>query len=109
MDAVQACNLIGQVLLDEIVPESPVELFVALPLVEGGPSKLLTSHFDLLVPLVARRATSIPMFTEGCVRRASHRLVGEQRCSTPAVHVDGFAQFGNSGVRTRHNCCMAFA
>ena len=109
MHAVQAHNLIGQVVLGEIVPESPVELFVALPPVDEGLSKVLTSHFDLCVPLVARRATSIPMFIEGCVRRASHRLVGDRRCSTPAVNVDDFAQFVDSSVRTRHNCCMAFA
>ena len=99
MHAVQACNLIGQVVLDEIVPESPVELFIALPPVDEGPSNILTSHFDLRVALVAWCATSIPMFIEGCVRRASHRLVGERRCSTPAVYVDGFVQFGDSGVR----------
>ena len=90
--SVQACNLIGKVGLDEIVPESPVELFVALPPVDKGPSKVLTSYLDLPVPLVPRRATSIPVFIEGCVRRASHRLVGERRCSTPAVYVDDFAQ-----------------
>ena len=96
-------------MLGEIVPESPVELFVALPPVDEDLSKVLTSHFDLCVPLVARRATSILVLIEGCVRRASHRLVGERRCSTPAVDVDGFAQFRDSGVGARHNCCMAFA
>ena len=109
MHAVQARNLIGQVVLAEIVSGSPVELFVALPPVDEGISKVPTSHFDLCVPLVAWRATSIPMIIEGCVRRASHRIVGERRCSTRGVDVDGFAQFGDSGVRTRHNCCMAVA
>ena len=109
MHAVQARNLIGQVVLREIVPESPVKIFPALPPVDEGPWKVLTCCFDLCVPLIARLTTSIPMFIKGCVRRASHGLVGERRCSTPAVEADGFAQFVDSGVRTRHNCCMAFA
>ena len=92
MHAVQARNLIGQVVLGEIVPEFPVELFIALPPVDEGLSKILISHFDLCVPLASRRASSIPMFIKGCVRSASHRLVGERRYSTPAVDVDGFAQ-----------------
>ena len=109
MHAVQRRNLIWQVSLGGILPESPVDLFVALPPVDEGLSKVLTSHFYLCVPLVPRRATSIPMFIEGCVRCASHRLVGERRCSTPAVDVDVFAHFSDGGVRTRHNCCMVFA
>ena len=109
MHAVEARNLIGQVLLGEIVSESPVELFVALPPVDKGLLKVLTSNFDIGLPLVAWRATSIPILIGGCVMRALHHLVGERRCSTPAVDVDGFAQFGDSGVRARHNCCMAFA
>ena len=68
MHVVQARNLIGQVVLGEIVPESPVELFVALPPVDEGLSNVLTGHLDLCVPLVARGATSIPMFIAGCVR-----------------------------------------
>ena len=109
MHAVQACNLIGQVGLDKIVPESPVELFVALPPVDKGPSKVLTNHFDLPVPLVAWCVASVSVLVKGRVRRASHRLVGERRCSTLAVYVDDSAQFVDSGVRTRHNCCMTWA
>ena len=108
MHAVQACNLIRQIVLDQIVPESPVELFLALLPVDEGPSKVVTSHFDLRVPLVARRLPAFPCSLKE-VSGASHHLVGERRCSTPAVYVDGFAQFGDSGVRTRHNCGMAFA
>ena len=50
MHVIQACNLIGQVGLDEIVPESPVELFVVLSPVDKGPWKVLTRNFDLRVP-----------------------------------------------------------
>ena len=47
MHAVEARNLIWQVMLGEIVPASPVELFVAVPPVNMGFSKLLASHLDL--------------------------------------------------------------
>ena len=109
MPAVQACNLIGQVSLDEVAAESPVELFVALSPVDKGLSKVLTGHFDLGVRLVTWCAASVPVFVEGRVRRASHRVVGEWRCFMPAVYVDASAQFVDSGVRTRHNCCMVWA
>ena len=109
MQAVEARFSTGQVILGEIVHESPVELFVAVPLVDGGLSKVLASHFDLCIPLVARLASGIPMLIERCIRRASHCIVGERRCSTPTVDVDGFAPFGDSGIRVRHNCGMAFA
>ena len=80
-------------MLGEIVPESPVELFVAVPPVDKGLSKVLVSHFNLCTPLVARLATGIPMLIERIVRRASHSIVGKRRGSTPAVEVDGFPQF----------------
>ena len=109
MHAVQACNLIGQVGLDEIVAESPVELFVAFLPFDKGISKILTGHFDLRVPLVGRCAARGSVFVEGRVRRPSHHVVGERRCFTPAVYVDNAAQFVNGGVRLGHNSRMAWA
>ena len=75
MHAVQACNLIGQVGLDEIVPGSPFEWFVAFMPVDKGISKILTGHFHHRVPLVAWCAARGSAFVEGRVRRASHRLI----------------------------------
>ena len=96
MHVVEARNLTGQVMLEEIVPESSVELFVTVPPVDEGLSKVLASHFVLCIPLVAQLATGIPMLIEKSVRPALHRIVGERRGSTPAVDVDGFARFGDS-------------
>ena len=109
MHAVESSNLIGQVIFGEILSESPIKLFVALPPVEEGPSKVLASHFDLCMPLVARLATGIPTLIKGRVRRALHHLVRKRRGSTPTVDIDGFAQFGDGGIRLRHNCGRAFA
>ena len=108
MHAVDSSDLIRQVMFGEIVSASPVELFVVAPPVHEGLSKVLASHFDLCIPLVARLATGIPMLIERCIRRALHRIVGKRRGSTPAVDVDGFPQFGDSGIRVPHNCGMAF-
>ena len=88
MHAVQACDLVGQVGLDDFVPESPVEFFVAFSPVDKGISKILTGHFDLRVPLVAWCAAQGYAFVEGCVRRPLQRLIGERCCLAPAVYVD---------------------
>ena len=104
MHAVQACNLVGQVGLDEIFPESPVEFFVAFWPFDQGILKILTCHFDLHVPLVAWCAARGSAFVDGRVGSASHRLIGERRCLTPAVYVDNVAQFVNGAVHLRHNC-----
>ena len=48
MHAVELSNLIRQVILGEILSESPIELFVALPPVNEGRSEVLTSHFRFL-------------------------------------------------------------
>ena len=109
MHVVESSNLTRQVMFGEVVSESPVELFVVAPPVDEGLSKVLASQFDVCVPLVARLATGIPMLIERSVRRASHRIVRKRRSSTPTVDVDGFAQFGDSGIRFRHSCGMAFA
>ena len=108
MHAVEWSNLIRQVMFREILSESPVQLFIALLPADEGCSKVLASHFDFCIPLVPRLATGIPTLIERCVRRASHHLVGKRRGLTPTVDVDGFAQFGDSGIRFRHNCGMAF-
>ena len=76
MHAVESSNLIRQVIFGEILSESPIELFFALPPVDEGLSKVLASHFDLCIPLVARLATGIPTLIERCVRRASHLRLG---------------------------------
>ena len=91
MHAVESSNLIRQVIFGEILSESPIRLFVAQPPVNEGLSKVLASHFDLCIPLVARLATGIPTLIEKCVRCASHHLVRERWGSTPTVDVDGFA------------------
>ena len=70
MLAVQACKLGGQVILDQIVPESPVEFFVAFSPVNQGISQILTGHFNLRVPLVAWCAARGSAFVKGRVRRA---------------------------------------
>ena len=105
MHAVQACDL----RLDEIVPESPVEFFVAFSPVDKGIPKILTGHFDLRVPLVAWSAARGFAFVEGRVRRASHRLIGERRCPTAAVYGDNVTQIVNGGIRLRHNYRVARA
>ena len=111
MHAVESSNLIRQVMLGEVVSEFPVELFVVAPPVDEGLSQVLASHFHLGIPLVARLATGIPMLIERCVRGASHRIVGKRRGSTPLapVTVDGFAEFGDSGIPVRHDHGMVFA
>ena len=70
MHAVEWGNLIRQVICGEILSESPIELFVALPPVDKGLSKVLASHFDFCIPLVARLPTGIPTLIERCVRCA---------------------------------------
>ena len=72
MHAVESSNLILQVMFGEVASQSPIELFVVAPPVDEGLSKVLASHFDLCIPLVARLATGIPMLIERCVRCASH-------------------------------------
>ena len=91
MHAVESSSLIRQVIFGEILSESPIELFVALPPVDEGLSKVLASHFNFCIPLVARLATGIPTLIERCVRCASHHVVRERCGSTPTVDVDGFA------------------
>ena len=109
MHAVQACNLIGQVGLDEIGPGSSVEFFFAFSPVDKGISKILARHFDGRVPLVAWCAVRGSAFIEGGVRRLSHRPIGERRCLTPAVYVKNVTQFVNGGVGLGHDCCVALA
>ena len=109
MHEVQACDLVGQVGLDKIVPESPVQFFVALSPVDKRISKVLTGHFDRHVPLVAWCAAGESAFVEGCVRRALHRLIGEQRCLAPAVYLDNVTQIVNGCVCLRHNFRVARA
>ena len=64
MHAVELSNLIRQVMFGEVVSESPVQLFFVVPPVDEGVSKVLASHFDLCIPLVARLVTGIPMLIE---------------------------------------------
>ena len=52
MPAVQSCDLVGQVSLPEVVPESPVEFPVAFLPVNKSRWKILVGHFDLGVPLL---------------------------------------------------------
>ena len=91
MHAVESSNFVRQVIFGEILSESPIQLFVALPPVDEGLSKVLAGHFDFCIPLVARLATGIPTLIERRVRCASHHLVRERRGSTPTVDVDGFS------------------
>ena len=91
MHAVESSNLIRQVIFQEILSKSPIELFVALPPVDEGLSKVLASHFDVCIPLVGRLATGMPTLIERCVRCTSHHVVRERCGSTPTVDVDGFA------------------
>ena len=102
MHAVQACDLVVLVGLHELVPVSTVEFFVAFSPIDKDPSKILTSHFNLRVPLVACCAGRGFAFIKGCVRRASHGLIGEGRCFAPAVYVNNLAQIKNEGICPRH-------
>ena len=88
---VSSSNLIQQVMFGEILSKCPIKLFVALPPVDEGLSKVLASHFDFCIPLVARVATGIPKLIERCVRCASHHLLREWCGSSPTVDVDGLA------------------
>ena len=108
MHVVESSNLIWQVIFGEILSESPIELFVALSSVDEGLSKVLATHFDPCIPLVAGFATSIARLIERFVRCASHHLVKERCGSTPTVDVGGFASISDSGISLRHNCGMAF-
>ena len=83
-------------------------LFVARSPFDEGCSKVLASHFDFRIPLVAGLATDIPTLIERCVRSASRQLVREWCGSSPTVDVDGLAELGDSGIRLRHDCGMAF-
>ena len=107
MHAVESSNLTRQVIFGEILSESSIELFVAVSPVDEGRSKVLASHLDFCIPLVARLATSIPTLIERCVRCASRHLVREWCGSSPTVDVEGLAQLGDSGFCLRHNCGMA--
>ena len=91
MHAVESSNLIRQVIFREILSESAIELFVAVWPVDEDLSKVLASHFEFCIPLVARLATGIPTLIEGCVRCASRHLVREWCGSSPTVDVDGLA------------------
>ena len=91
MHTVESSNLIRQVIFGEILSESPIELFVAVSPVDEGPSRILASHFDFCIPLVAGLATGIPTLIERCVRCALRHLVREWCGSCPTVDVDGLA------------------
>ena len=89
MHAVGSSKLIRQVIFGEILSESPIELFVTVSPVDEGLSKVLASHFDFCIPLVALLATGIPTLIGRCVRCASRHLVREWCGSSPTVDVDG--------------------
>ena len=91
MHAVEPSNLIRQVTFGEILSESPIQLFVAVSPVDEGLSKVLASHLNFCIPLVARLATGIPTLIERCVRCASRNLVREWCGSSPTADVDGLA------------------
>ena len=91
MHAVGSSNLAPQVMFGEILSESPTELFVAVSPVDEGRSKVLASHSDFCIPLIARLATGIPTLIERCVRCASRNLVREWFGSSATVGVDGLA------------------
>ena len=91
MHAVESSNWSRQAIFGEVLSESPIELFVAASPFEEGCSKILASHFDFCVPLVARLATDIPTLIKRCVRRAWRQLVREWCGSPPTVDVDGLA------------------
>ena len=109
MHALQACNLVEQVSVDEVVTEPLVKPFVAFSPLHKGISNLLTGHLARRVPLVAWCAARGSAFVEGRVRRASDHLIGERRCLTPAVYVDNVPQILNGGVHLQHNCRVARA
>ena len=77
MHAVESSNLTWQVIFGEILSESPIQLFVAVSPVDKGRSKILASHFDFCIPLVARLASGVPTLIERCVKCASRHLVRE--------------------------------
>ena len=91
MNAVESSNLTRQAIFGEALSESPIELFVATSPFDRGRSKVLASHFDFCIPLVARLATDIPRLIERCVRSAPRQLVREWCGSSPTVDVDGLA------------------
>ena len=103
MHVIQACDLVGKVGLNEAVPVSPVEFFVAFSPVEKGLSKILASNFDLCVQLIAWCAARGSAFIEGCVWRASHRLIVKRRCLALAVYVSNVAQIENASLCYPHN------
>ena len=91
MQAVESSNLIRRVIFEEILSEPPFEVFVPVSPVDDGLSKVLASHSDFCIPLVARLATGIPTLIERCVRCASGHLVRKWCGSSPTVDVDGLA------------------
>ena len=91
MHAVESSNLTRWVMFGEILSESPIELFVAVSPVDESRSKVLASHFNFCIPLVARLAAGIPKLIERSVRCASRHLVREWCGSSPTVDVDGLA------------------
>ena len=109
MHAVQACRFAGLVGPNEAVPVPPVEFLVAFSPVDKGFSKILASHFDLGVPLVAWCTARGSALFEGCVRRGSHLVIGKRRCLAPAVYVDNFTQIIVAGIYPRHNNCVLLA
>ena len=108
MHAVESSYLTRQAIFGEALSESPIELFVAASPFDEGCSKILASHFDFGIPLVARLATDIPTLIERCVTSASRQLLREWCCSSPTVDVDGLAQLEDSGIRLRDDCGMSF-
>ena len=77
MHAVESSNLTRQAIFGEVLSESPIELFVAASPFDEGRWKVLASHFDFCIPLVAQLATNIPTLIDRCVRSASRQLVRE--------------------------------
>ena len=89
MHTIESSNLTLQGIFGEALSESPIELFVATSPFNEGRSKVLASHFDFCVPLLAWLTTDIPTLIERSVRSASRQFVREWCGSSPTV--DGLA------------------
>ena len=64
MHAVESSNFIRLAIFGEALSESPIELFVATSPFDEGRLKVLASHFDFCISLVAPLATDIPTLIE---------------------------------------------
>ena len=91
MHALESSNLTRQAIFGEVLSESTIGLFVATSPFDEGRWKVLASHFDFCIPLVARLATDIFTLIERYVRSASRQLIREWCGSSPTVDDDGLA------------------